>query len=70
DLGLRGPGTLYGTEQSGRFADLKIATLADSGLLERTREAAKKLLSEDPHLARHPLLAAQLERQSQKMHFE
>ncbi|MBI2050625.1 MAG: ATP-dependent DNA helicase RecG [Parcubacteria group bacterium] len=70
DLQLRGPGTRYGTEQSGRFTDLKIATLADSGLLERTREAAKKLLADDPALKRHPLLAAELLRQSRELHFE
>lgn len=70
DLQLRGPGKLYGIEQSGRFTDLKIASLADSGLLEQTREAAKKLLRLDPALQRHPLLKSELERQSRELHFE
>ncbi|MEK7189185.1 MAG: helicase-related protein, partial [Patescibacteria group bacterium] len=70
DLHLRGPGKLYGTEQSGRFTDLKIASLADSSLLERTREAAQTLLKEDPGLAHHPLLKSELDRQSRQLHCE
>ncbi|OJI07820.1 ATP-dependent DNA helicase RecG [bacterium CG10_46_32] len=70
DLSLRGPGKMYGTEQSGRFTDLKIASLADGALLEKTKEAAQALLKEDPELKECPLLLSELERQSRELHFE
>jgi ATP-dependent DNA helicase RecG len=51
DLLLRGPGEFIGSRQSGlpllRFADLA----ADQDLLERSREAAERLLREDPAAA-------------------
>ena len=58
DLEMRGPGEFLGTRQSG-MPDLKMAALADLRLLERVREAANRLLEEDPNLERpeHRLLA-------------
>jgi len=58
DLEMRGPGEFLGTRQSG-MPDLKMASLADLRLLERVREAAQRLLEEDPGLERpeHRLLA-------------
>jgi len=58
DLEMRGPGEFLGTRQSG-MPDLKMATIADLRLLERVREAASRLLEEDPNLERpeHRLLA-------------
>jgi len=55
---MRGPGEFLGTRQSG-MPDLKMATIADLRLLERVREAANRLLEEDPDLQRpeHRLLA-------------
>jgi ATP-dependent DNA helicase RecG len=48
DLQLRGPGDLMGTQQSG-ILDLKISNLARDGqIVTLAREAAKKLLEEDP----------------------
>jgi ATP-dependent DNA helicase RecG len=51
DLLLRGPGEFIGSRQSGlpllRFADLS----ADQDLLERSREAAERLLRDDPAAA-------------------
>ena len=48
DLQLRGPGDLMGTQQSG-VLDLKISNLARDGqIVTLAREAAKKLLEEDP----------------------
>lgn len=50
DLQLRGPGDLMGTQQSG-VLDLKISNLARDGqIVTLAREAAKKLLEEDPNL--------------------
>ncbi len=52
DLELRGPGELLGARQSGvpllRFADLT----ADAALLEAAREAAERLLRDQPDAAR------------------
>ncbi|MFN3783050.1 MAG: ATP-dependent DNA helicase RecG [Spirosomataceae bacterium] len=50
DLQLRGPGDMAGTQQSG-LVDLRIADLAkDSEILKYAREAAMKILEEDPDL--------------------
>lgn len=50
DLQLRGPGDLMGTQQSGML-DLKIANLSKDGqLVVLAREAAKKILLDDPSL--------------------
>ena len=53
DLDLRGPGDIEGTQQSGDIK-LKISNLAtDKAILEEARNAAVKLLEEDPGLE-HP----------------
>lgn len=50
DLQLRGPGDLLGTQQSG-VLDLKIANLSQDGhVVAMARDAAKKVLTEDPSL--------------------
>ncbi|MBQ0118435.1 MAG: ATP-dependent DNA helicase RecG [Bacteroidales bacterium] len=51
DLKLRGPGDMQGTLQSGQPFELHIASLAtDTQLLEKARQAAMEILSEDPLL--------------------
>ena len=51
DLDLRGPGNIEGTQQSGDI-QLKISNLAlDKAILEEARNAAVKLLEQDPDLA-------------------
>ncbi|HJP82872.1 MAG TPA: ATP-dependent DNA helicase RecG, partial [Fimbriimonadaceae bacterium] len=51
DLRLRGPGELAGTAQSGN-RDFKLADLVQDGkLLEVSRQAAMRLVEQDPHLA-------------------
>lgn len=59
DLKIRGSGEIFGKRQSGRF-DLKIASFSDLELIEKTRFAAQKLLSEDPSLASYPQLRVKL----------
>ncbi len=50
DLEQRGPGNIFGTEQTG-FPPLLIADLArDAGLLDETRAAAMQLVAADPEL--------------------
>lgn len=58
DLKQRGPGEFLGTRQSG-YLGLKLATLTDLDLIERSRKQAKKLFDKDPSLsdrANHALL--------------
>jgi ATP-dependent DNA helicase RecG len=57
DLRLRGEGTLLGARQKGR-SDLKLASLQhDRLLLEAARDVAEAIVTEDPVLEEHPLLA-------------
>jgi ATP-dependent DNA helicase RecG len=50
DLRLRGPGEYFGVRQSG-MPDLKVARIYDTQLLERAREVARDILSDDPDLS-------------------
>ncbi len=56
DLAIRGPGEFMGARQSGD-ALLRFADLQDTGMIERARAAASRLLAEQPQAA-----AAQVER--------
>lgn len=50
DLKLRGPGDIFGTEQSG-FPDLKYIDIAsDSGIIMDAKASAFSLIENDPHL--------------------
>jgi ATP-dependent DNA helicase RecG len=61
DFKIRGPGNIFGTEQSGlpplRFASLE----TDYELLTRARSDASRFLKEDPMLARWPGLREKME---------
>ena len=66
DLKLRGPGDIDGTQQSGVPFDLRIASLATDGqLLQIAREAASKILLDDPVLnqQKNNLLKTNLQKQ-------
>ncbi|MDR1090892.1 MAG: ATP-dependent DNA helicase RecG [Prevotella sp.] len=66
DLKLRGPGDLEGTQQSGIPFNLRIANLIRDGeILQFAREAAKKILDEDPQIERPENLI--LRKQLQKL---
>lgn len=60
DLKLRGPGDLLGTRQSGepwfRLGDI----MQDQDLLELAQATARKIISADPKLKEHPLLAIEV----------
>ncbi len=53
DLKLRGPGELYGIQQSG-YLNLKIASLSDTKLIEATQKQAQQLLKGAPDLHAYP----------------
>ena len=62
DLKLRGPGDFFGNRQHG-LPQLKVADLLeDMPLLQRAQNSAAAVLSTDPDLAAHPLLAQAVER--------
>ncbi len=69
DLQIRGPGDFEGRRQWG-VPDLAMASLKDISLVEKTREAAKKILEEDRELKKHPQLRERLKAFGQRIHLE
>lgn len=69
DLKLRGPGDLTGQRQWG-IPDLVMASLKDIELVEKTRQAAKTILQQDPELKNHPLLKERMKDFHKKIHLE
>lgn len=66
DLETRGPGVIFGTEQSGML-DLKMASLSDRVLIEEAGNAAKEIA---PEIARYPLLGEKLSEFVSSKHLE
>ena len=69
DLELRGPGDFIGVRQSG-LPDLAMASLTDSELVLKTREAAKQIINIDPNLKKYPLLISRLSEFRNRIHLE
>lgn len=69
DLALRGPGSFFGTRQSG-LPDVSMENLTNLKLIEIARKEASELLANDPLLKHHPLLREELRRFEEKIHFE
>lgn len=69
DLKLRGPGNIFGTDQSG-FETFKLGTFNDVDLITVAKDYAKDFLDEDPSLAKWPMLAERLEDYVMDIHFE
>ena len=69
DLKLRGPGDLTGQRQWG-IPDFVMASLKDITLVEKTRNAAKEILQEDPELKKHPELREKLRGFRKTIHLE
>ncbi len=69
DLKLRGPGELYGVDQSG-FGNLKVASLLDYDMIKLARSEAEKLLKKDPKLNKHSVLRRKVEQKNLHTHFE
>jgi len=63
DLQMRGPGEVFGTQQSG-VPRLRFTSLVGEGMrmLHRARDAAKTLIEEDPSLAAYPEIREEIER--------
>jgi ATP-dependent DNA helicase RecG len=69
DLEIRGPGSLYGVKQWG-IPDLAMENLKNLPLVEKTREAARKLLEKDSQLKNYPALKEKLKKFVKKIHLE
>ncbi len=69
DLKIRGPGDFSGARQWG-IPDLVMDSLKDIFLVEKTRNSAKEILSEDPSLKKFPLLRERLKKFQEKIHLE
>jgi ATP-dependent DNA helicase RecG len=69
DLKIRGPGDFTGARQWG-IPDLMMDSLTDARLVEKTREAAKKILIESPQLKKYPALRDKLEKFRERIHLE
>jgi len=69
DLRFRGPGDLTGQRQWG-IPDFVMASLKDIELVEKTRQAAKEILQEDPGLKKYPALRDRIEHFQKRIHLE
>lgn len=69
DLETRGPGSVFGTEQSGML-DLKMASFSDRDLILEAAEAAKSVIENDPKLMKYPLLKKKMLEYLENKHLE
>jgi ATP-dependent DNA helicase RecG len=69
DLQIRGPGDFIGNRQSG-IPDLIMNSLKDISLVEKTKEAVREILTEDPGLKKYPLLEKKVQEFEKKIHME
>ncbi len=69
DLRFRGPGSLFGEEQSG-FADLKRFRADDVRLIEEAKSSVAALMADDPDLAGHATLKKKISAEAETVHLE
>ena len=69
DLKLRGPGEMFGRNQSG-FPDLAMTALKDSKMLKNIQNEAKLLFATDPNFSKYPLFLQRYKEFVEKIHME
>lgn len=69
DLLLRGPGQFLGEKQTG-LPDIAMDALKDIQLVKASRDAAKKILSNDPEFVENPVLAVRFREFQKEIHLE
>lgn len=69
DLQLRGPGNIFGTEQSG-FEQFKLGTMHDIDLMSAAKDFSKEILDKSPDISLYPKLRDRLLRYVDEVHFE
>lgn len=67
DLKQRGPGAVYGQDQSGYFNQFKLASLNDHTLVATVKTVAADIFS---HLKEYPLMQAKLDQFTHQVHLE
>lgn len=70
DLEFRGPGQIYGTEQSGFIQNLKLASFGDYELIKLAKREAENLLKASPNLEKYPSLKEKVRQLQKKIHWE
>ena len=70
DLEFRGPGEVYGIEQSGFNDLLKIAKLTDWPIIKAAKPWTDKIIALDPELNKFPAIKDKLTRFETEVHFE
>jgi len=70
DLEFRGPGEIYGLEQSGFNDLLKIAKLTDWPIIKQAKPWVDKILKNDPELKNHPAIKNKITAFETSIHFE
>lgn len=69
DLAIRGPGQILGAEQTG-MPDLAMKAIQNPELIKSSRQAAGKIIQEDPELKNYPALRERLEGFQKEIHLE
>lgn len=69
DLHLRGPGSLFGDEQSG-FDELRRFRPSDTRLIDEAKRAVIKLMESDPDLSAHAYLKKKISAEAESVHLE
>lgn len=70
DLKMRGPGEVFGTQQSGFIKDLKIANLSDTETISYAQKVAKDIIAQSPNLEKYPLLKEKMSQLTHVAHLE
>jgi len=69
DLKLRGPGSIFGTDQSGLF-DFKFASFTDQNLINFAIDSAKTIIGQDSELKNYPKLRQKITDYAENNHME
>ncbi|MGC9610869.1 MAG: ATP-dependent DNA helicase RecG [Minisyncoccia bacterium] len=69
DLKIRGPGEFFGQSQTG-MPDLAMKALQNPGIIKESREAAVRIIKDDPLLKKYPVLNRKISEFQKQIHWE
>ena len=70
DLEIRGPGEVYGKNQSGFLSSLKIAKLTDYEIIKKAKAMAEKIIKKDPEFLQYSGLRKKIRNFEESTHLE